>query len=128
MGMMEAGRGSRLVVEALQMPRVHCGRERQHLERHPAAQRDLLHLVDHSHAAAANLAENAKIAQRAGWLRGQRGPAGTTGLRQRDQLQRGKHLAEEVRGFGMAGGVLFNVRPIAVFLALQKLVGHAGHQ
>ena len=50
----QAGRRPRLVLEALETPRVHRRGERQHLQRHPAAQRHLLRLVDDAHAAAAD--------------------------------------------------------------------------
>ena len=53
-----------LVLEALQLARVQRRRERQHLQRHPPAQRDLLGLVDDAHAAAAHLAEDPEVAQR----------------------------------------------------------------
>ena len=56
----QARRRLRLVVEALQLPRVHRRRERQHLQRHPPAQRHLLRLVDDAHAAPAHLAHDAK--------------------------------------------------------------------
>jgi hypothetical protein len=60
----QAGRRPRLVVEALQLPRVHRRRQRQHLQRHPAAKRDLLGLVDDAHAAAPDLADQPAVAQR----------------------------------------------------------------
>jgi hypothetical protein len=61
--MVQAGRRPRLVLEALQVPRVHGRRERQHLQGHPPPQGELLRLVDHAHAAAAHLADDAEIAQ-----------------------------------------------------------------
>jgi hypothetical protein len=59
----QRARRPRLVVEALQLARVHRGRVRQHLQRHPPAQRHLLRLVDHPHAAATHLADQAEVAE-----------------------------------------------------------------
>ena len=56
-GVVQAGRGLGLELEPLQLPGVQRRGERQHLQRHPAAERDLLGLVDDAHAAAADLAE-----------------------------------------------------------------------
>src|SRR5947207_1039401 len=55
--------GLGLGLEPLQLPRVQRGGERQHLERDAAVQRDLLGLVDDAHAAAAELAEDAEVAE-----------------------------------------------------------------
>ena len=55
--MLETGRRLRLVLEALQLPLVERGGERQDFERHPPVQGDLFRLVDDAHAAAADLAE-----------------------------------------------------------------------
>jgi hypothetical protein len=62
-GVVQPRRGPGLVVEALQLPRVERAGERQHLERYPPAQRQLLRLVDDAHAAAAHLADEAEIPQ-----------------------------------------------------------------
>ena len=56
-------RGLGLGLEPPELLRVHRRRERQDLQGHPAAQRDLLGLVDDPHAAAADLAEDAEVAQ-----------------------------------------------------------------
>ena len=53
-----------LVLEALQLPGVQRRRERQHLEGDAPAQRQLHRLVDDAHAAAADLADDAEIAER----------------------------------------------------------------
>jgi hypothetical protein len=52
-----------LVLEALQLPGVQGRGERQHLQGHAPLQRELHRLVNHPHAAPADLAENAVIAQ-----------------------------------------------------------------
>jgi hypothetical protein len=59
----EAGDRPRLVLEALQLPRVHRRRERQHLQRHAPVEGNLLRLVNDAHAAAADLADEAEVAQ-----------------------------------------------------------------
>ena len=64
-GMVERGSGPGFVFEAGQLLLVEHRGERQHLERHAAAERDLLGFVNHAHAAPAQLAEDAKIAQHA---------------------------------------------------------------
>ena len=56
----------RLILEALKLFRVQRRRERQDFERHLAAQRDLLGFVNHAHAAAADFAEDAEVAEDAG--------------------------------------------------------------
>jgi hypothetical protein len=53
-----------LVLEALQVLGIQGRRERQHLEGHAPAQRELFGLVDHSHAAAPDLAYDAEVPQR----------------------------------------------------------------
>ena len=65
-GVVQLGGGLGLVLEALQVPRVQGRSERQHLERDDAAQRKLDRLVDDAHAAAADFADDAEIAQRIG--------------------------------------------------------------
>ena len=61
--MLQARRRAGLVVEALQVARVHGGGEGQHLEGDAPAQADLLGLVDHPHAAAAHLPQNLVVPQ-----------------------------------------------------------------
>jgi hypothetical protein len=55
-GVVQAGRSLRFVLEALQLPGIECRGERQHFQRHPPAERNLLGFVHHSHAPAADLA------------------------------------------------------------------------
>ena len=61
----QARRRLGFVLEALQLPRVHRRGEGQHLERDAAVQRNLLGLVDDAHAAAADFADQAEVAERA---------------------------------------------------------------
>ena len=63
-----AGRAG-FVAEACQAALIEHRREGQHLQGHAAAERDLLGFVDDAHAAAADLADDAEVAQRAGcWM------------------------------------------------------------
>jgi hypothetical protein len=61
-GVVQVRRGPRLVVEALELPRVERRRERQHLERHAPSQGHLLGLVDDPHAPLAELAHDPEVA------------------------------------------------------------------
>ena len=60
---LQMGRRQCLVLEALQMGRIEGGRERQHFQGDAPVQRDLLGLVHHAHAAAADFAQQAKITE-----------------------------------------------------------------
>jgi hypothetical protein len=59
----QRGGGAGLVFEPLQVTRIEHRGERQDLEGDAAAQRELLGLVDHAHAAAADLADQAEVAE-----------------------------------------------------------------
>ena len=59
----ELGGGQGLGLEPPELGRVHGRREREHLERHPAVQGTLHRLVDHPHAPAAHLGDQAEVAQ-----------------------------------------------------------------
>jgi hypothetical protein len=62
-GVVQAGGGLGLAVEALDVLDVEDARHGQHLDGYAAAQRDLFRLVDDAHAAAADLADDAIIAE-----------------------------------------------------------------
>ena len=62
-GMVELRGGLGLVFEAGDLPAVEDCRERQDLQGHAPAQRDLLGLVDDAHAAPADFPQQTKIAQ-----------------------------------------------------------------
>ena len=62
--MVQVGGRLRFVLEALELLRVQRRGEGQHLQGHPPAQRELHRLVDDAHAAAADLADDAEVAQR----------------------------------------------------------------
>ena len=61
--MVERGGGAGFVFEAGQLLLVEHGGERQHLQGDAAAEGDLLGFVDDAHAAAADLAEDAEVAE-----------------------------------------------------------------
>ena len=82
-----------LVLEAGDLPGVEHGGERQHLQRHAAAQRDLLRLVDHAHAAAADLADERKSPSRCSSPAG--GPASTRPGCER-RAEPGRHVVQLV--------------------------------
>ena len=70
-GVVHSGRGAGLAAEPLLDHPVAGDLPRQDLQRHPAAQRDLLGLVHHAHAAPADLAEDPVVADSARrWIRG----------------------------------------------------------
>ncbi len=62
-GMMQLGCGLGLGLEPTQLVGIQRRGERQYLQRHLAVERDLLGLVDDPHAAPADLAEDAEVAQ-----------------------------------------------------------------
>src|SRR6267378_3714967 len=62
-GVVQAGGRLSFVLEPLQLLAVECRSEGQYLQRHAPAQRDLLRLVYHAHAAAADFAEDAEVAE-----------------------------------------------------------------
>ena len=68
-GVVQPGHGLALAAEPLHRVFVGHGAEPQDLERHASAERGLLGLIDHAHAAPAELAENAELAERGRRLR-----------------------------------------------------------
>jgi hypothetical protein len=117
--MVERGRRPRFVVEALQVTRVHRGGERQHLQRHPPAQRELLSFIDNAHAAAADFAEQAEIAQREcqieSFARGRSERAAESGGAGVDQFEPGKTVGEGWAQVRVPGQEFLAVRPGAGF-------------
>jgi hypothetical protein len=63
-GVVQAGRGLGFVLETLQLPGIHRRREGQDLQGDAAAEGALLGFVDDAHAAAADFADDAEIAER----------------------------------------------------------------
>ena len=111
---MQLGGRLRLVLEALQLPGVERGGERQHLQGHAPAERELLGLVDDAHAAPADLADDAEVAELHreiregfGWSShgtGQRGPQGRCDAF--DLLSKGEELGQLGGKGGMPSLVL----------------------
>ncbi len=113
----QTGRGAGLVAEAVQGLGVAEGAARQDLQRHATAEGDLLGLVDDPHAAAADLAEEAEVADLSrgrrglGRLAAARVLADLLGLLEPDH--RREHLADLVGQIGIAVDVLLERRPLA---------------
>ena len=104
---------------------------REHLQRHAPAQRFLLGLVDHAHAAAADLAEDAVVAQplqpdprcRA-VVSGQRAGGAAGALAQvLHHQQRREQVADLVGQFGVPLDVFAQRRLLAAALAVEELLG-----
>ena len=118
----------RLVLETLQLLGVQRRGERQDLQGHAPPQGVLLGLVDDAHAAAADFAEDAEVAQDPGH-RAIAGIARQAGRRrQPDDAQGGQDLAQHSRCLRVTGSELGRIRPVAAFLPLQELIHHAGYQ
>jgi hypothetical protein len=119
-GVMELGRRLGLAQEAFLERRLQQAGEREHFEGHTPAERLLHGLVHHAHAAAANLAQNAVLAQ-ALWD-GRSG--GTRFCQFRSGLlhgyQSGQEFADLVGQFGIALDVLAHGRTLAGPIALQE--------
>jgi hypothetical protein len=130
-------RGGRpgLVVEALQLPRVQRSGEGQHLEGHAAAQRELFGLVDHAHAAAADLPDDAEVAELAEGLFRRLRLRDVGGERARpvggaaDEVQRRQAAVEFLGQLGVAGQEFLARRRRALLDSLQVVLqglGQAG--
>ena len=130
-GVMEPGGGLGLLAEALQMLGVEGGRKRQHLQGHPPGQRQLDGLVDDAHAAPANLADDAEVAQGIG-RQGIGSAAGQprhvarerTGQRRRlmHKLQTVEALVQRVGQVGITLQPAAAIRPPAGFQLAEVLV------
>jgi hypothetical protein len=119
-------RRPRLALEALDVAGVAQGPGRQHLQRHAPAQRLLLGLVDHAHAAPAYLPYDSVLAQplwRPCWA-GRRGANhGWCGSDLFEKQQGGEQLADLLGQLGVAFRVLRQRRPFAAAMALEEVVG-----
>ena len=133
-GVVQPGRGPRLAAEPLQAPGVAGDRVGQDLQGDVPAQRQLLGLVDDAHAAAADLAEDAVVAdplRRARRpARGPRrpGPGGVpggrgagVGLLHHDQHR--EDVADAVGQLRVPVGVLGQRGPLAAAVARDELLG-----
>ncbi len=126
-GVVHPRRGLGLAAEPLQRLAVADRVSWQDLQRHAAAERDLLGLVDHAHPAPADLAEDPVIADlaeprgRGRRRRGRLAPRVAVGLL--DLGQGREHLPDLVGHLGQAVDVLLQARPLAAAVALGELLG-----
>jgi hypothetical protein len=100
---MQLGRRLRLVFEALQLLGIEGGRERQDLQGHAAAERNLYGFVNHAHAAPADLANQAVVTQR-GFGLDLRGRGCMVQVRRSrvNELQAVQALRQRLADFGIA--------------------------
>ena len=104
----------------------------QDLQRHVPAERLLLGLVDHAHAAPAHLAEDAEVAQPLQPPARGRGRSGVgprriagAGLDLLDQRQGGEEVADRLGVLGEPLGVLGEVGMLAAAVPRDELLGQA---
>jgi hypothetical protein len=121
---MQPGRGLGLALEAFLERRFQEPGERQHLQGHVPAERLLLCLVHHPHAALPNLAQEAVAAQPL--RQGRRGRSRLCQLRSGPlhRYQRRQQLADLLRQFGIALGVFAHRGTFAGPIAPQKGLRH----
>ncbi len=127
-GVVQPRRGTRLALESLHLLRGGESRIGQDLQGYPPAQRLLLGLVDHAHAAAADLAEDAVIAQPFQPCRDMDGNATggfvlAVGAEVLHLDQNGEDLADVVGQVGEAPAVFLERGPLAAALAAEEIVG-----
>src|SRR5437762_149210 len=109
--MVQARGGLGFALEAFEIKPVDQPVERQHFQRHTTAERPLFGLVDDPHAAVADLAQNAIIAEvlwNGGWRRRTAAVAARKGLQIAHKLEAGQHLSEDVRDLRVALRILFD--------------------
>ena len=126
--------GVGFVLEPLEAPRIQDRRKGQHLQRHAAAQGNLLHLVHHAHPTATDLAQDPEIAQHAGH-KGLIGPHGFGRIR---ASPRGRYVFQQEHGrheppdsFGVLRvrqRVGFQVHGLASLQGLGDLFDQVGQQ
>jgi hypothetical protein len=129
--MVQPGRRARLPLEPSHLVGIGQHPGRQDLQGHPAAQVLLLGLVDHPHAAPADLAHEPELAQPAGrgagdvlGAGGQRvGVAGGIAAEVFHHHQGGEDGADLLGQLGVLGGVVLGGGRLAASLALQELLG-----
>ena len=128
-GVVQPRRGPRLSLEPQYLLPIAEGRIGEDLQRHPPAQRLLLGLVDHTHSAAADLAENAVVAQprQPGLATDGNAAGGVVGAVGAEVLHADQYredLADLVGEFGVAPAVFLERRPFAAALTPEEVVGH----
>ncbi len=103
-GMVESGSRARLAPEARQSDRILRYIWRQKLDRHETAEFQVLSLVDHSHAAAAEFFHNAVVGNSLADHRKWKTPLA---CHVRDRRQASQCIARLCRGFGPTGSAAF---------------------
>ena len=130
--LMKLSRSLGFVLESLELAGVEHGGKGQHLQRDTPIEGDLLGLIDHAHAPAADLAEDTEVPKGAGC--GRLGGVEVEGvsLSRADQVEavealgqlggqvgvRGEELGTVERGAGLAGGEVLVDEPSELELAL----------
>ena len=127
-GVVQPRRRPRLPLEPQHLLGVGEGRIGEDLQGHASAERLLLGLVDDAHAAAADLAEDAVVAQPLQPRRGVNGHAaggvvGAVGAEVLHADQDGEDLADLVGELGVAPAVVLEGGPLAAALAAEEVVG-----
>ncbi len=124
---MEPGGRLRLAAESLQGLAVARHVAGQDLQRHATAQRDLLGLVDHAHAAPADLAKDPVVADlaevRSHGKRGRSQLAARLAIGLLDLDHRREHLADLLGHFREPVDVLLQARALAPAITLGELLG-----
>ena len=99
--------GLGFVAEALQVPRIHGGGEWQHFQSDVAVERNLFGFVDDAHAAAADFADNAEVAEvGAFWAFEVR-----RRFRRTEHRQGREHSAKLVGNLGVTSGTIIDRWP-----------------
>ena len=128
--MVQVGGRLGLVVEAGHLLAVQDRGKRQHFQCHAAVQRYLPGLIDHAHAAAADLPHNRVIAQLPLGPLASRRPSGCGGPQGRgrpvDKIQTCQIGANRTGEIGMSGHKLFSVRGKTKFQFLQVALQEFG--
>ena len=131
-GVVQPGRRLRLALEPPHLLGVQQRAGREHLQGHAPAQRLLLGLVDDAHAAPADLAEDAVVAQplqpaatAAAPFAAASEPVVPPELSPRSSIikERREQVADLVGQLGVALGVFAERRPLAAALAVEELLG-----
>jgi hypothetical protein len=112
----------RLVLETLELFRVEHGGEGQDLQRDVAAERDLLGFVHDRHAAAAQLTDQAIVAERSSRMRVRGVVGGETRRRAVDEVDAEERRLQFFREVGMPLEQRLAVRRVPGFQGLQVLV------
>ena len=122
-GVMQPGGGLCLAAEAFEMFGGKSCPAEQHLERHAPRQGALLGLIDDAHAAPADLADDAKIAQAFGQRFDGDGGDGRRSLEVFQQRDGGKEVFDLLGVLGMALGVFGDGGVLAGAVAGDELLG-----